>query len=157
MPSGPGERPKRSCSARHDSDGRVSLAAVFGAEVDRRCPGVVHRSACSDPDVLQAGPACAIRAEDDLEPVLADVRLDVVRGAVVHRGDRGSRPEAVACEPSAHEDVSRDARRHGAAREVEELPSADLDVRRPLLVELAVRPAADVQASRAGSRQPCTG
>lgn len=76
IPSGPGERPKRSCSARPESEGRVSLAAVFHgeAEVDRRCPGAVHRSVCSDPDVLQAEPAGTIRAEDDLEPVLADVR-----------------------------------------------------------------------------------
>ena len=118
---------------------RLGSARVHGrAEVDGRRPRVVDAVTRGGPDVLTSQRARPVGAEDDLTPVLANVRLDVVCRRVVQLTDGHRRPEG-ARDLLADEYLPGRSGREGAPREVELLSRADLDVRRPLLVEGAVR------------------
>ena len=118
-------RPKRSCSACHEKDGRDSPRPVltFGPRftgADQGSSVVARRG----PDVLAAGAAGAVGREHQLLPVLADVRLDVVRRRVVELGDRGRRPERHVAGLVADVELARVAGRQGRAREVQLLVAA---------------------------------
>ena len=98
LPSGPGARPEQELLAvARERGSRLGRRRVDDrAEVDRSRPGRAERCTRGAPEVLAAERPATARAEDDLEPVRADVGLEVVGGRVVQLCDGGRRPESSA-------------------------------------------------------------
>ncbi len=139
MPSGPGERPKRSCRAFRESDGRDSAAAVFTAAPRLTATDhgwwMLRRVAAQ----MSWPPSVPARFEEKTTSSpsfrtfgwmsFATASFSSVTGA--------AGPKSEPATTSADVDVAGDRRR--AAREVEGRLVAGLHVRGPLLVERAVR------------------